>query len=71
MKSIMMTYPNFQALPRGLRIMLLESESFFFGEANSQAWQEIGKWMMAMKPGGPGWLPYRHPLQMFDSAWKN
>jgi hypothetical protein len=33
MKSIMMTYPNFQALPKGLKQMLLASESFFFDEA--------------------------------------
>jgi len=30
MKSIMVTYPDFQALPKGLKQMLLASETFFF-----------------------------------------
>jgi hypothetical protein len=33
MKSVMMTYPAFQDLPKGVKRMLLASESFFFGEA--------------------------------------
>ncbi len=33
MRSIMMTYPGFQSLPRGIRKMLLVSETFFFVEA--------------------------------------
>lgn len=32
MKPIMMTYPGFQSLPKGLKQMLVESESFFFEE---------------------------------------
>ena len=32
MKSIMMTYPGFQALPKGIKQLLLASESFFFDE---------------------------------------
>jgi hypothetical protein len=32
MKSIMVTYPGFQCLPKGLKQMLVESESFFFEE---------------------------------------
>jgi hypothetical protein len=36
MKTIMMTYPGFQALPKGIKMMLVASESFFFGEARSQ-----------------------------------
>ena len=35
MKSIMMTYPNFQGLPKGLKQLLLASESFFFDEAKT------------------------------------
>ena len=35
MKSIMITYPDFQSLPRGIKIMLLTSEDFFFGEDKS------------------------------------
>lgn len=33
MKSIITTYPDFQKLPRGLKMLLLVSESFFFSEA--------------------------------------
>ena len=32
MKPIMMVYPGFQALPKGLKQLLVESESFFFEE---------------------------------------
>lgn len=32
MKPIMMAYPGFQSLPKGLKQMLVESESFFFEE---------------------------------------
>jgi hypothetical protein len=32
MKSIMITYPNFRALPKGVKQMLLVSESFFFDQ---------------------------------------
>lgn len=32
MKSILTTYPNFQHLPKGVKQMLLESETFFFHE---------------------------------------
>ena len=34
MKSIMMSYPGFPSLPRGVRKLLLTSESFFFEEAD-------------------------------------
>jgi len=32
MKPFMMVYPGFQALPKGLKQLLVESESFFFEE---------------------------------------
>jgi hypothetical protein len=32
MKPIMVVYPGFQALPKGLKQLLVESESFFFEE---------------------------------------
>ena len=35
MKSILVTYPNFQALPKGLKQMLLASESFFFDQSKT------------------------------------
>jgi hypothetical protein len=33
-KSIMVTYPDFQALPKGVKQMLLASESHFFDAAS-------------------------------------
>lgn len=33
MKSIVVTYPYFQSLPKGIKMMLVASENFFFSEA--------------------------------------
>lgn len=33
MKSIILTYPGYQTLPRGIKQMLVASESDFFSEA--------------------------------------
>jgi len=44
MKSIITTYPDFQTLPRGIKMMLLASESHFFDEANSprnMGWKKV------------------------------
>lgn len=35
MKSVTTTYPGFHELPKGIKQLLLISESFFFGEAGS------------------------------------
>jgi len=35
MKPIMMTYPGYQGLPKGVKQMLVESESFFFEEGTT------------------------------------
>jgi len=37
MKSVTTTYPGFHALPKGVKQMLLVSESFFFDEARPLA----------------------------------
>ena len=37
MKSIMMTYPGFQTLPRGLKRLLLASENIYFAETRLPA----------------------------------
>jgi hypothetical protein len=42
MKSIITTYPDFQALPRAVKAMLLNSESHFFDEANLPKGKERG-----------------------------
>lgn len=46
MKSIVTTYPGFQALPKGLKQMLVASESLFFDEARPESPQPAG-----LKPG--------------------
>ena len=43
MKSIITTYPDFHALPKGIKRLLLASESFFFGEAYTDGWKHPGK----------------------------
>lgn len=43
MKSIITTYPYFQALPRGVKMMLLASESHFFDEANAPGSRRMEK----------------------------
>ena len=35
LKSIMVTYPDFQSLPKGIKRMLVTSESVFFGDART------------------------------------
>jgi hypothetical protein len=37
MKSIMLTYPGFQTLPRGVKQMLVASENDFFSDARPAA----------------------------------
>ena len=72
MKSIITTYPDFQSLPKGIRRMLVASESFFFLEANSRMQKprngeattgSIPNPNRGANPGGP--------LFAFGSAWRN
>jgi hypothetical protein len=35
MNSIVFTYPYFQALPKGLKMMLIESEGFFYQQGHA------------------------------------
>jgi hypothetical protein len=37
MRTIILTYPGYQSLPRGIKQMLLASESFYFDESRSAA----------------------------------
>ena len=48
MKSIMVTYPGFPTLPKGLKQMLLVSEEHFFAEARTA-------WPAAMGAQGQRW----------------
>jgi hypothetical protein len=51
MKSILVTYPNFRLLPKGLKQLLLASESFFFEEATSPPRREARQYFT---PGPDG-----------------
>jgi hypothetical protein len=72
MRTIMMTYPGFQTLPRGIKRMLVASESFFFGEAQSRPMKSMrGKspagaaLAFGMTTGPVGRFP------AFSAAWRN
>lgn len=59
-KSIMVTYPDFQALPKGVKRMLLASEDFYFGEVRPPCIQgaalKTALWgTNAMPVGLPAW----------------
>ncbi len=41
MKSIMVTYPGFQDLPKTIKRMLLVSEDFFFGDTAIEGSQAV------------------------------
>jgi hypothetical protein len=72
MKSIILTYPSFQTLPKAIKQMLVASESDFFSDAKP-----------ARTAGGPGKLGHRQAprsrvvdangkrLGAFSGAWKN
>jgi hypothetical protein len=58
MKSIVVTYPNFQSLPKGIKRMLVTSESVFFRNARTAL------------NGREELVRGRAPLTM-RSSWKN
>lgn len=37
MRTIILTYPGYQSLPRGIKQMLVASETFYFEESSSAA----------------------------------
>lgn len=43
MRTIMMSYPRFRSLPKGVRRMLLTSEQHFFDEAKSDPSKWVSK----------------------------
>jgi len=73
MKSILTTYPDFHALPKGIKRMLLASESFFFAEAYAEGHQvspTIGSRAKLLAHVQPA-PPRNTPTSLFGSAWKN
>jgi hypothetical protein len=74
MKSIITTYPDFHTLPKGIKRMLLASESFFFAEAFSQRHQEPQPTMVPRSKPLAGIQPlprFNAPSSIFGSEWKN
>jgi hypothetical protein len=74
MKSIITTYPDFHALPKGIKRMLLASESFFFAEAFSQHHQDPQATMVPRSKSLSGFQSsgrFGTPSSIFGSEWKN
>jgi hypothetical protein len=64
MKSILLTYPGFQSLPKGVKKMLVTSETHFFKNAkhSSTARREAqGIIVPPQKPGQFGSAQYDYP----------
>jgi hypothetical protein len=70
MKSIVLTYPGFQSLPRGIKKMLVASETHFFRQAKFSAaslvsaagnFQGIIARWPRRKQGRFGWAQYDYP----------
>lgn len=53
MKSIVVTYPSFQALPKGLKMLLVESEGFFFSLAGASKHHDPARASVRVAPGLP------------------
>ena len=72
MRSIVMTYPGFQTLPRGLKMLLVASESFFFREAKSPLLKPRSGELtvrVTLKPNKRADL--NKQFLAFSTAWRN
>jgi hypothetical protein len=69
MRTIILTYPGFQSLPRGLKQLLLATEEFYFAEVHST----VAK-ANAVRPKGAKIAQFTpmpslgRPLQIFAGA---
>jgi hypothetical protein len=70
MKSIVVTYPDFQKLPKGLKQMLVASESFFFDQMKTGAVPDRGNGKLTAPRWSNGleWLRSQPPLHR---NWRN
>jgi hypothetical protein len=72
MKSIVTTYPDYQSLPKGIKMMLVASESLFFEDAKSAPARRADE-----KQKGGVVLPVgnerfrEQPLQVLPPFWNN
>lgn len=75
MKSILVTYPDFRSLPKGIKRLLVTSESLFFDAANATSKSSAGREPItsdSRDAGGRAWpAPDLTWLQFLDSAATN
>ena len=72
MKSIVVTYPNVRALPKGIKRMLVASESLFFGQARRAPVERNHENLFlhaVLKEGKEGFRG--RPLVMQHLSWRN
>jgi len=70
MKSIITTYPDFRSLPKGIKKMLVASESFFYGETKSPM-QKLGNSEVTTGSISNRGTNLGGPLSAFGNIWKN
>lgn len=71
MKSILVTYPGFQSLPKGIKRMLVESENLFFEEATMPPRRSEGK-PGAVSGRNLARARFSRPaLQVLPPGWEN
>jgi hypothetical protein len=51
MKSILVSYPYFQSLPKGIKMLLVTSENHYFGEATAKAGDAVPRLRTALNVG--------------------
>jgi hypothetical protein len=66
MKPIMIVYPGFQMLPKGLKQLLVESESFFFEEETTFFRRDPKRVASLLTNSNP-----RSVGQSLSKSWKN
>jgi hypothetical protein len=72
MKSIMVTYPGYQNLPRGLKMLLVASESFFFGYPRPGSGKTPGGKVTAGAGSAPGkGIGFSDRLLPLGTVWRN
>jgi hypothetical protein len=64
LKSIVCTYPDFRALPKGLKQMLVASENLFFSEVQTSSL----KWDRRDAANKPSWQPPQKQFAMGGHA---
>jgi hypothetical protein len=72
MKSIVLTYPGFQALPRGLKQLLVASESYFFREVQPSTRANRSRQLAPVPARQLQPVPKLFdPVRFFGALWRN